>query len=83
MPSYNSILRLSRFEDEGKHWTYISFVTTDHQEIELEVETSLLTAAKDFEAIPILYSSHHACCEHPDGCPEETNTEKLVRKFNE
>lgn len=76
---YNTILRV--IESEGI--TNISFVTSDHQEFEIDVETKLLTTAKDFQGIPAIYFTHPACCEHPTGCPEETNTQKQLRKFNE
>ena len=79
---YNSILRVGRFEDEGVKWVNISFVTPDHQEHELMVNAFDFDAATDFSAIPVEYNTHPACCEHPKGCPEKTNTEKLLEKFN-
>lgn len=82
MNKYNSILRISNYTDEGKEWVNISFVTSDHQEHELTVEKHLITTARDLQAIPVEYRTHPACCEHPTGCPEETNTERLLKNFN-
>jgi hypothetical protein len=77
---YNAIVRI-HYLDEDKKTINLSFVTPDHQEHELDFPASALQNL-DCGAIPAEYMVHPACCEHPDGCPTETNTERLLKEFN-
>ena len=77
---YNAVVKWLEYFDEGNEYVNISFVTPDHQEHEVTFLKSSLN--KSFKPFPAEYFTHPACCEHPEGCPEETRTEKLLKEFN-
>ena len=80
MKKFNAVMHITEpFSDRGE-WVNISIVTPDHQEHEIMIPKSEFKVGN--YRIPVEYRVHPACCEHPNGCPEETNTEKILREAN-
>lgn len=77
---FNAIVNIGEPFSDGREWINISIVTPDHQEHEIMIPKEYFKLGNYL--IPAEYSVHPACCEHPNGCPEETNTERRLREYN-
>jgi hypothetical protein len=76
---FNAVVHIGKGDVEG-NWVNLSIVTPDHQEHEIMIPKSEFKLGN--YRIPVEYSVHPACCEHPNGCPEETSTERILREHN-
>lgn len=77
---YNAIVHINYPASDEGDYVNISIVTPDHQEHEIMISKEDFVPNKFW--IPAEYTVHPACCEHPNGCPTETNTQKKLREYN-
>jgi hypothetical protein len=75
----NAVVYIGSWEDNGR-WVNICIVTPDQKEHEVILRKENF---KEGNWIPAEYSVHPSCCEHPNGCPEESRTQKFLREYNE
>lgn len=81
MKKFNAVVHITHPASDEGDYVNISIVTPDNQEHEIMIRREDFVLGKYW--IPAEHFVHPACCEHPNGCPEESNTERFLRKTNE
>jgi hypothetical protein len=81
MAKFNAVVFISEFEDGGENWVNISIATPDHQDHEIVIHKKDFVVGRYW--IPAEYSVNSSCCEHPNGCPEGSSTDKFLKTVND
>lgn len=80
MKKFNAIVHIIHpCTDEGDY-VNISIVTPDQQEHEIMIRKEDFVLNKYW--IPVEYFVHPSCCEHENGCPGGSSTQKFLEKIN-
>jgi hypothetical protein len=78
---FNAVIYTNIYvNDDGEEILNISITTPDQQEHEIDVSKKLFDKGQGF--IPAEYFVHPSCCEHPNGCPGGSATQKFLERIN-
>lgn len=80
MNKFNAVVHIGQPISDRGEWINISIVTPDQQEHEIMIRKEDFIVGKYW--IPAEYSVHPSCCEHPNGCPDGSRTDKFLEKVN-
>lgn len=80
MKQFNAVVHIGEpFSDKGE-WINVSIITPDQQEHEIMIRKEDFVIGNSW--IPAEYWVHPSCCEHPNGCPDGSATEKFLTEKN-